>query len=191
MRNVVLMLIAVTMLSVGAVSADTMIGVAPGLVYFEIDDPDGETDDITGGMPLALAFVHDLNNKTRIYTKLKYIDADVDASTSQIGQDVTGYQVVSSWQHVIKFSHEFQFYAGIGLGFTQADFKNRHTVDVDGFLATRYADRDEQFFSVVANLSQEWEMTQKINLGIDLSYQHDMGDGLSGFEAALTCFYRF
>lgn len=173
-------------------AAETMIGYAPSYVNLSINDPDGDTDNISDGAPLALVVVYDFNNKTRLYSVIDYIDTSLDASTDKIGQKISAYQLLATYQHEIKLSHALKFYAGIGLGYTQADFENRHTVDSDGFLATRYENREESYFSAVLNLSREWEATEKFNIGIDLSYQYDFEDvGFSGFKGALVCFYRF
>lgn len=192
MKRIIVLLVVVFSVFVANSFADMMIGFSPGLGVYTVDDPDGDVEDISGLVPLSVSFIYDLNNKTRLYTNLTYIEKELDASTTKIGQDISGYQAVATWQHIFKLSHSMKFYAGGGVTFTQADFEKRHAVDSDGFLVQRYADRSEGFVSAVANISREWEISRSINLGLDVSYQYAItGDGFSGLKAAFNCLYRF
>lgn len=193
MKRVLLLLAVFIILSgVSAVQAETKIGVAPGLIAFSVDDPDGDTESANAAAPLALAVVYDLNNRSRIFSTFTYLSFDLDAGTNRIGQEVTGYQLNVAYQHIIKFSYEFQFYLGAGLTYMSADFKNRYTVDADGYLASRYSDRQENIFGAALCLSKEWEIHPKVDLGFDVSYQHALqSGGVSGFKGAVTCFYKF
>lgn len=193
MKSITISVFLLVMLTVGVAGADTMVGYTPGAFLMLIDDPAGDTDDEIQAVPFSISLVHDLNNKTRIYTTFSYIDAaEVDASPSNVGQEVTGYQLTATWQHIIKFSHALKFYIGIGAGVTQVDFEKRHLVDSDGFLVQSFADREETSFGVVVNLSREWALSERFHLGADIGYLQDVtGDGISGPRASLGIFYRF
>ena len=119
------------------------IGLAPGGFSFSVDDPDGEAERATALAPFSLAAVYDLNNKNRIFTSFTYLDFDLDAGTDNVGQSITGYQILCAYQHAVRLSYTLQFYIGGGLAYTSADFKDRYTVDDEGFLATAYDDRHE------------------------------------------------
>ena len=174
-----------------AAFAQSKVGVAPGFLLATVEDPDGDADSYSGLLPLSLVFSHDLSNKTRIYSTFSYFSFDLDAGTDKIGQDISGYELAATWQRIFKLGYELHFFAGIGFGYTNADFTKRHTVDEDGYLARRYEDRSEGYLSIIGNISKEWEVTDIIDVGFNLSYKHALSDGVSGFNGAVTVMYKF
>jgi hypothetical protein len=170
---------------------ETKIGVSPAFVNFDIDDPDGSADSFAGFQGLSITTIHNFNNKQRLLAVLNYYDFDVDASTSDIGQEVKGYQLGTYIQQKMRVSRALNFYAGLGLAYSSIEFKNRHTLDHDGYLRERFDDRKEGFLSLMANVSKEWAITEKFDLGTDLSFQYGIGDVFSGLKLSLNLLYKF
>lgn len=171
--------------------ADTKVGISPAVVLFSIDDPDGDTDTFTGVQPIGITIIHDLNNKYRLMTNINIYEFDVDASTSNIGQDVEGYQLGVSIQRMMRLARHLNFYAGVGAAYSDVEFTLRHLVDSDGFLTQQFPDRDESYFSLMANITKEFTITEHIEIGADISYQHSFGDGVSGLKATVGLLYKF
>lgn len=172
-------------------TADTKVGLSPAVVMFSIDDPDGDTEDYVGFQPFGITTVHDLNNKYRVMAVFNYFDFEVDPSTSEIGQSVEGYHVGTIIQRIIRIARGFNFHAGLGVSYTAADFTGRHTVAADGYLQDSYDDRSESLFSLLGNISKEWEVSKSFEIGADLSYQYGLKDGLSGLKGVVSVFYKF
>ncbi|MCP4747025.1 MAG: porin family protein [Desulfobacteraceae bacterium] len=191
MKKIIFFFMCAVLLIPAIGAADTKVGILPGFAVLTVEDPDGDTDNESVFVPFALAMTHDFDSQLRLYSEFAYYDFDLDAGTDKIGQEVSGYQLSASVQRLFKFSHALQFYAGFGLAYTNAEFKDRYTVDSDGFLDTRYDDRDESFLSGLVSLSREWDIAESISLGFHLSYQHAFGDGIKGFKPAFSAFYRF
>ncbi|MBT8342325.1 MAG: outer membrane beta-barrel protein [Desulfatitalea sp.] len=190
MRTIIFFVI-LALLSPAIIAADTKIGVSPAYVMLDISDPDGSTDDCSGFHGIGVTTIHDLNNKLRIMGVINYYDFEVDPLGQNIGQGVSSYQVGAYLQRIVRVARSFNFYAGAGLAYTMADFEKRHTTDADGYLLTRYPDRSEGAFSAMANLSKEWEISNKFEIGADISYQYGIGDIFSGFKGALSLLYKF
>lgn len=187
-----LVVITIVLSGIYTARAEVKVGAAPAMVSFTVDDPDGDTETVNAAVPWALAAVYDLDNKARIYTTATYFDFNLDADTDAVGQDITGYQLSCAYQRIIKLSYSFQFYLGAGVVYTSTEFENRYTVDDDGYLADRFEDREENIFSAIVDISNEWELNDSIDIGFNISYQHALqDDGMSGLMGAVTCFYKF
>lgn len=191
MRQFVLGLIVVCLWFPSVSIADTKLGISPAYALLSIEDPKGDTKDFSGLQPLGFTAIHDVNNKYRIMSTFNYYDFKVDPSGNQIGQKVKGYQISTSMQHIIRVARGMNFYAGGGVAYTNTDFTSRHTVAADGYLQDRYSDRSEDFFSLLANVSKEWEVSKSFEIGADVTYQYGIGDGFSGIKGALSVFYNF
>lgn len=172
-------------------NADTKIGISPSYVFFTLEDPDGDTEDFDGFQAFGVTTIHDMNNKYRAASVFNYYDFKVDPSVNRIGQKVKGYQLGAMVQRIIRVARRLNFYAGVGLAYTKADFTSRHTVSPDGYLENRYDDRDESFCSILGNVSKEWKISKTIEIGADITYQYAIGDGFSGLKSAVSVFYRF
>jgi len=105
--------------------------------------PDGDTDSPLAVSP-GIRSAYDLESRgTRVYFSYDHLSADLDASTSNIGQEVSGSTMAFGYEKRIPLSRNMKFWLGGALTYNQHEFTDRYTVDSDGFLADLYNDREE------------------------------------------------
>lgn len=115
---------------------------------YSVEDPDGSADSEFAFLPGAkITFPFSRRGK-QFVAGVELIDFDLDASESNVGQDVSGYRVWGGYEHRFNISRGFKFWGGIGLTLDSVSFEDRHTVDEDGFLKEHYEDLDESYSGI-------------------------------------------
>ena len=112
---------------------------------YSVEDPNGSAADEFAFMPGAkITFPFSRRGK-QFVGGVELIEFSLDASESNLGQDVSGYRVWGGYEHRFNISRSFKFWGGIGLTLDSVSFEKRHTIDEDGFLKERFDDRDEAY----------------------------------------------
>lgn len=109
--------------------------------YINLDDPDGGDS--------AIAFIphiggtFDLSQRgQRVTTGIGYVDFSLDAGTSTVGQNVSGFSVFGNWERRTPISRDFsELYLTAGGKILQLEQTERHTITSDGFLQERLEDK--------------------------------------------------
>lgn len=170
---------------------DHKVGFTPKFCLFSIDDPNGDTQMYSGLQAASLSYIVDIDRRSRLYSDATMIDFDIPASSSEVANTVKGYAITTAYQRILRLTRDIQFYAGLGLTMSQLDFTDRYIETESGYLAESYEDRSETSFAVYLNISTEWEIKENFDFGVNIGYQQDLGDSVSGLCAGLSLFYRF
>ncbi len=145
------------------------IGIVAGAGYYEINDPAGPTQ-TTYAPDLGFIAIADWARDARLFYQAHYQHFTLDAGTANIGQDVKRASVSVSYQHLLRLSHPWKPWLGIGVGYAHETDSLRHTVDSGGFLATTYPDRSNSEVDAILSVSSEWRWTQQWHLGFTVQY---------------------
>lgn len=166
-------------------------GYCPSAFSMDVDDPDGSAESASGVNALGFCAKYDQSKVDRFFFMLERFDFELDASTSEIGQDVQSTQYTLLYQRNLKLSRELnRFYVGGGGFFGDFSASSRYTVDSDGYLKEAFASRDESDYGLALSVGADWELSETFDLGANAIYQHSLNDGLSGFRIGITLFYK-
>ena len=146
----------------------SMVGYALGAVSVSVHDPDGETAETWAFQPVTLIYSARLASGIRYWSELDYFQTSLDASSTRVGQDVKQLGLRLSLQKSLPVSPAWVTWLGIGLGARHTAYSNRHTVDADGFLLARFADRRQTRAEAVLNFVSEWSLSRDWRLGLTL-----------------------
>ena len=149
----------------------------PSYSSVSVSDPDGNTKDFTGLLPFEFSYIGD-GKRSRIVWGAAFYDFNIDATTSNIGQDITGFEVNGVWAHKWAASRSFKPWLGIGFSASVLEFTSRHTIDTDGFLNQNFEDREDTIVNVILNATHEWSINKTFYWGVSLEYKVPIGDGL-------------
>lgn len=152
-------------------------GVGAGGGLYTVSDPDGEAGNTFAAPFGVLATVQTARN-WRLWLEGSYVDFDLDASTTEIGQSITAIGTVASLQRRFSTSESFRPWLGGGIGVANVKSTERFTVKSNGFRNEVFPDRNETAFSIVGNIgfshlletwSIEWNigLEKSINDGVD------------------------
>ena len=177
----------------GSVNAadSPMVGFASYFCNYDINDPDGDTNDYSGRQIVNVVYIVPFSNKNRLFVEAGIVDFTTSASTTNIGNSVSGYRLSSAYQWKIRPSRKLHFWLGAGISLFQLDYESRYTVTSLGYLQTLYRDRSESSFSGYINASKEWEVLENFDFGVNLAYQLSFDNSISGFSAGVGVYYKF
>lgn len=179
--------------SCGSVSAadSPMVGVGSYFCNYGISDPDGDTDDYGGLQFINVVYIAPLSNKNRLFIEAGMVDFTTSASTTEIGNTVSGYRLSTAYQWKIRPSRKLHFWLGAGISLFQLDYESRYSLTSLGYLKTSYSNRSESSFSGYINASKEWEVFENFDFGVNLAYQLSFDNSISGFSAGVAVYYKF
>ena len=176
--------------SAPAFSSDTFrFGVSPGFVRAEVNDPDGNSASKTSVEILNVVMTQAFGRDSRMLYQGYYHAFNLDAGTSDIGQHVNRNGFSFSFQSAFHVARGWAPWGGVGLGLTEEKYKNRHTVDSGGFLATEYPDRKTTNYGVLLNAGTQWNLTRNWDAGIHVQYEQALGDGISAAYLSFMLLY--
>jgi hypothetical protein len=167
------------------------IGYAAGAVHLSVDDSKGDTSDDWAILPITLIYTDWLMRDIRFWTDFYYYETDLDASTRNVGQNVERYGLRLSLQKSLRVSPLWAPWFGIGLDVSQTQYSDRHTVDEEGFLLERYADRDETAVSLIVNVLSEWSLTKKWSAGVKLEQAIPINADITDSRAYAVVLYKY
>ena len=169
-----------------------LFGYSPVISLHSVSDEDsGDSENQITYSLLSASAVVNLDWDSDIKFNADYIDTDFDASTTNVGQDVSGISISGIWRNRIPMSRHFKPWLGVGLSIDQIDYVNRYTVDGDGFLARSFTDRSETDLSLLLSTSLLFGNERSRSFEADLTYKIPFDKGLEGISLRLTYFPGF
>jgi len=159
------------------------MGVGLGVVSASIEDPNGSAETTPVIFPTFIYYV-DMSRDQRAVSKFSYYDFSLNASQTDIGQEVTSLSFAGIYEWRQRIKRDFKPFLGAGLSFNSESIKSRHTVDNEGFLDQRYQDLDNAGFSLLLSASIDIEVADS-NFQMRGVYTIPTYDGVSGIELSL------
>lgn len=167
------------------------IGYSAGFAWVSVDDPDGDTKAAIGGQPIGLIYTDWFIGDFRYWTEAYYYSASLDASSTNIGQDVQRYGVRFSTQKSFRVVEKWAPWLGLGLDVSQAKYTVRHTKTDDGFLKEKFPDRDEIAFSLLINAVSEWSIANDWSIALKLEQSIPLSSDVYEFLISGAVLYRY
>ena len=182
----------VTMSPLASYAEGLTYGWFPQLNYVFVDDPDGDTADTTDFNALSAFATYDLDRHSRVMVVGAQYSYDLDASTSEIGQDVEITQFDITYQRKVNFSRDIRFWLGGGLGFSSVTYEKRFLKEPDGFRGEEFPDREEDNISFIVNATTErYELNEYWGFSVYAGYSQTVeSDGYSQFNVGVMIGYR-
>jgi len=176
----------------GLPESTAKIGYSAGLAWVSIDDPDGDTQAATGTQPFGLIYTDWFLGDFRYWSEVYYYSASLDASATDIGQDVERYGARFSVQKNFRVMQRWAPWLGAGVDLSQAKYTLRHTLTDDGlYLGNRYDDRDEFAVSLLLNAVSEWSLSENWSVSLKLEQSIPLSGDVTDFVASGGVLYRY
>lgn len=166
------------------------LGYGLSLNNLTVEDPDGDVPSTTDLGFLNFYYIDALWRDTRYYAEFVYFKSDIDAEVNKIGQDVSSTGMRAVFQKRLRLGRHFKPWVGVGAGVFQEAFTLRHTVDSAGFLLTTYPDRDATSVVFSVDAVNEWQLTDRFDLGVRLLYALPLENGTRGLSATAMLLYK-
>jgi len=155
-----------------------------------VDDPDGSADSSQEFVALSAVAMFPFGRDNRWVTNVTKYDFTLDASTSDVGQDVKSITVAGFYQWRFRLSRYFKPWVGLGPQIEFSDKTARHTLDSDGFLAQTFSDQDSVAYAAGFNASHEWQLSDHIDVGVNAEYMFSIVDAIEGGSFGALLLYR-
>lgn len=175
----------------GLPESTAKIGYGIGAAYTSIDDPDGDTAATVGYQPLMLVYSDWFMGDFRYWTEAFYYVASLDASQTEIGQDVERYGIRFSLQKSFRVAGAWAPWFGAGLDVSQVKYTLRHTVDENGYRDQRYPDLDEIAVALLLNAHSEWNVSRNWSIGAKLEQSIPLSGEILETVLAASILYRY
>jgi len=173
-----------------AESSDNSITYFATFSNLSVDDPSGSTESTSEFSPYNIEWRSKLSKSTRYTAGIHYADFKLNASTTNIGQEVTQLTFSASYQKKFAISRSIHPFLGVGFSYSQLDVIARHKVDNSGFLSTTYPDRTEDIFSVNLSADFEYELNKSLDVGFKLLHRQPLGDGVKDSSFGIAIVYK-
>jgi len=159
--------------------------------FLSVSDPDGSTEPASMLSPFHLAWHSQIDRDARYSVEATFASFKLDASPSNIGQEIKEIDFLYSYQKKFNLTKSFKPYLGIGASFSQFEATARYNVDAAGFLTTTYADRKESIFYAVFSAEIEYEWDETFDYGFRLQHRLSVsGDGVNETSLGLAVIYN-
>lgn len=152
------------------------IGWMGGIIQPTVSDPAGPTDSTSTTQWKDVVFMHDYSRDYRLLAMAKQHSYTLDASPTNIGQDVDHTGIGVTVQKNLRLTRSFKPWIGAGLGYASETYEPRYLVTPTGFLSVRYPDRKQTGVAVIANATAQWASLASTQTGVHLQYEHGMGE---------------
>lgn len=173
--------------AIGEIERTAKVGFAGSMLNLSVEDPDGPTSSETDFSLINLFYTDLFLDDYRYWAEFFYHSATLEASTSNIGQDVDRMGLRLSMQKWFNIASAWDFYGGVGAYVSKEDFTNRYTKDVDGFLLQRYNDRSENILGALIEGVASRKVSERWDIMFRAAYEIPFGDGVEAitFSAGL------
>ncbi len=176
--------------AIGMLESTARIGYAAGVSRMTIDDPDGATKMAVEVQPFTLIHTDWLTRGLRYWVEGYRARATLDASDSDIGQEVNRTGLRLALQHNVRWG-ERSVWLGVGIDAARRRYTNRYTIDDDGFLKDPYPDRSATAVGVSAHVMSEWALASHWDLSTKLEQTVPLSDGVVETSLAVGLLYRY
>lgn len=110
---------------------------------YSVEDPDGGTEDVNKFLPGAKLTYPVINRNSRAAIGFDWIDFELETDGEEVAQKVAGYRLYGAYEYQFPFTRNVKFWGGAGLTLDDVEYKDRFTVDSDGYLLDHFEDRSE------------------------------------------------
>ena len=158
----------------------------------QVDDPRGKTEREVLFQPLNFVYIREsLRDKKRYWGEAYFHRASFDASVGNTGLTAEQLGVRLSYQKALNFSAlpEGSLYAGGGVQVAYNRYKKRHHIDENGFLTTRYSDRNRLEQSLLLNIVYEQNFDARWSGGIKLEQTLPINEDINKTSLSLVLFF--
>ena len=176
--------------ALGLPESTARIGYAAGVSRLTVDDPAGPAETAINAQPLTLIYTDLLSGKLRYWVEGYYFPTTLDASTTDIGQDISRIGAQLALQRNVQW-RQWSPWLGLGIDVSRNSFTHRHTADSDGFLLNSYADRSATAFGISAHLVNEWALTRDWDISAKLGQVFAVSGGMNETSLSVGVLYRY
>ena len=162
-------------------------GAQTSLNSYRVDDPAGTTARGNGLSFSGIALV-DVGRDSRVMLNINKDVYTLDASTTNVGQDVSSAGGGLSYQSMLRVSRTWKPWVGAGLGYTSTTYKNRFKF-TPGQNKILYADRKATDIAVLLNANSEWQFNRDWDIGLQAQFAKSISDKLSTFRVGIYVVY--
>ncbi|NOZ51830.1 MAG: hypothetical protein GXP08_01615 [Gammaproteobacteria bacterium] len=175
-----------------SVIATPHIGYAAGIANVNVGDPDSSTKRVWIFQPFKLIYTDKITSgfPYRYWTELYYQEVSLDASVTDIGQFIKQYGIRVSMQRKMWRTSGWNTWFGAGFDIAQTNYADRHLIDNDGFLTTRFEDREEGEFGVLINFSGEIGLAQNVVFSVKVEQAFVADKGIDTLSLSAVFLYR-
>jgi len=161
-------------------------GLMVGTSSMKVDDPDGKTAATTEFSFPNVLLVSDLTRDKRLFINMFGQSGTLDASTTEIGQDITRIGATGMLQFAF---FDKAVWLGAGLGVVQEKFESRHQVDDAGFLNSEFKDRTEIAVPFLVGVSTQYSINRDLDIGLHLQYEAPLRGDINVLSAYAYILY--
>lgn len=161
-------------------------GWMPVISIFNVVDPNGPTAQGNAYSGLSGIVIMDAGRDSRLIGHLVYDKFSITASTINIAQDVSRTGGSVSYQTNLRIARGWKPWVGAGLGEVSETYKNRYRLTPSGF-SSPLADQERSVNNVfiLVNTSTEWQVNKQWDMGVNLQYEHPIGEGSQVFRVGI------
>lgn len=164
-------------------SADTFqYGILPVVGIYQ-SSLDLDTEKLTDVNVLSGLMIINAGRSSRYWIQAQYHSLDFEGSQTQIGQQVSGFDVAAIYQSKFRLSRHFKPWLGMGLSVTALEFKDRFITDNQGFLVQRFDNTTETGLAVDFNFTVDTDWFDDYGTGFSLRASVPVNDVLGKIEA--------
>jgi len=191
MVKVILSVVCVLFFHAGSVNADSYFGYGVSANNYKVEDPIGGTESKTDSALVHFIYYSTLNRNTRWSVEVTNDDFSLDASTTNIGQEVDYISVNVGYGKRFALTRLFKPWVDVIGGIQNIDATGRHNVDAGGFLNQTFPNRSETVFNVGLSATEGFKLADKVDLNLRLMYLTPLGDGIEDLSFATFITYKF
>jgi len=173
-------------------NAETRFGVGVTQGNYSVEDPDGSADSTTEASIFGVVTMPMSRNwpDYRYWFQVAHKSFELDASTSEVGQEVTSTSLSAIIQRSFSISSDFRPWLGLGAGAGINDYEGRHTIDEDGFLKDRFDDRSNTSMYLILNAGISFrKLDNGVFIGTSINYERPIDDGIESTNLNVFLLY--
>ena len=162
-------------------------GAQTSLNSYRVDDPVGPTAAGNGLSVSGIALI-DVGRESRVMLNINRDTYTLDASTTNVGQDVSSAGGGLSYQSMLRVSRTWKPWIGVGLSYASTTYKNRF-IFTPGQNKILYADRKATDIAVLLNANSEWQFNRDWDMGLQAQLAKSISDKSSSFRVGIYVVY--
>ncbi len=141
-------------------------GLMMGPSVILVDDPAGSTE-----IETSLSFLNGIvtlpaRRDTRIFIHLFYEDFNLNNTGNKVSGSIKSLGLNTSYQWRYRHSRSWKPWFGVGLGFSQDEFKSRALLDSGGFIVQDLPDREDNAINLLLNASTQLKQWWMLDFGV-------------------------
>lgn len=188
MKAILFIVLCFSVLNVHAGTRGMKWGVGLTTFTADINDPEGATNASRLSKAYSVISLLESGRDNRWYSVINMGSYGLESSTREIGQTDEFYYLGTTYQKNVRWTRNIKPWFGIGLGLGYESFSRRHTVDVDGFLAQTYRNREVVGGILMLDVSHNIDINKQ-DIVIRLGFNGSLSNGSNLTE--LSVFWMF